>query len=264
MLVLGIDRAAGQDTTTWRARRRVVLIALVLAACLPLHGLWRLFGAPSPWPIHFLRWAGRAAGADVRIVGRPVRSHVLLAANHLTWLDILVLAGATGARFVAKDDVSRWPFFGFLAGLNRTVYIARSKRGEVREQTGLLRAALAEGCPVALFPEGGTGDGVALKPFRGSLFAALLPPTPGLVLQPVAIDYGRDGLDLAWAGRGTSMGREMMRVLGLPGRRKVVLRFLDPIDPAGWSDRKALAAEARGRLLAALDGQPGMSPSSGM
>ncbi len=255
MVALGLDRGMTVDATKWRARRRVALIALLLVAHLPLHQLWRLFGRRSPWPIRFLRSAGWAAGADVRIVGRPVRSHVLLAANHLTWLDILILAGASGARFVAKDDVARWPFFGFLAGLNRTVYVARSKRGEVREQADLLRAALSEGTPLALFPEGGTGDGEVIKPFRASLFAALQPPIPGVLLQPVVIDYGRDTRDLAWAGRGTSMGSEMMRILGLPGRRKVQLRFLDPIDPGEWSDRKALATEARARLVEALDGK---------
>lgn len=253
-MAFDLSRDAGQEAAKWRAWRRVALIALLLAIHVPLHGLWRLFGLRSPWPVRFLRYAGRAAGAEVQIVGRPVRSHVLLAANHLTWLDILILAGASGARFVAKDDVARWPFFGFLAGLNRTVYVARSKRGEVREQCEQLRTALAEGTPLALFAEGGTGDGTAIRPFRASLFAALLPPQPGVVLQPVAIDYGRDTPDIAWSGRGNSMGNEMMRVLGLPGRRKVTLRFLDPLHPAGWTDRKLLAAEACERVAAAYEG----------
>ncbi|WP_019832285.1 lysophospholipid acyltransferase family protein [Sphingomonas sp. PR090111-T3T-6A] len=252
MLALSLPGKSAVDANLWRGRRRVAMIAALLAVHVPLHGLWRLFGRRSPWPTSFLRLAGRAAGADVRIVGTPLRSHVLMATNHLTWLDILVLAGASGARFVAKDEIARWPLFGFLAGLNRTVYIARKKRGEVREQAGLVREALAEGCPVALFAEGGTGDGQGVKPFRASLFEALLPPVPGIRLQPVAIDYGRDTPDLAW-DRGIGMGREMMRVLGLPGRRKVTIRFLDPIDPSGWADRKALAIEARERLVTAME-----------
>ena len=252
MLVLSLPRKNAHDADRWRGRWRVGLIAALLAIHVPLHGLWRLFGRRSPWPTRFLRQAGRAAGADVRIVGTPLRSNVLMATNHLTWLDILVLAGASGARFVAKDEIAHWPLFGFLAGLNRTVYIARKKRGEVREQADQLRVALAEGCPVALFAEGGTGDGLGVKPFRASLFAALLPAMPGVRLQPVAIDYGRDTPDLAW-DRSLSMGREMMRVLGLPGRRTVTIRFLDPIDPSGWTDRKALAIEARARLVEAME-----------
>jgi len=253
VLALSLPERDVQETSRWRARFRVTLIALLLLVHLPLHGLWRLFGRLSPWPTSFLRLAGRAAGADVRVVGRPLDANVLMAANHLTWLDILVLAGASGARFVAKDEIAHWPLFGFLAGLNRTVYIARKKRGEVREQADQVRVALAEGCPVALFAEGGTGDGQGVKPFRASLFEALLPAAPGVRLQPVAIDYGRDTPDLPW-DRGIGMGREMMRVLGLPGRRKVTVRFLSPIDPSDWADRKALASEARGRLVEALEG----------
>jgi 1-acyl-sn-glycerol-3-phosphate acyltransferase len=251
VLALSLPGKSVAEPGLWRGRRRVALIALLLVVHVPLHGLWRLFGRRSPWPTSFLRLAGRAAGADVRVVGTPLRSHVLMATNHLSWLDILVLAGASGARFVAKDEIARWPLFGFLAGLNRTVYIARKKRGEVREQAGQVRQALAEGCPVALFAEGGTGDGEGVKPFRASLFEALLPPVPGIRLQPVAIDYGRDTPALAW-DRGISMGSEMMRVLRLPGRRTATIRFLDPIDPLGWADRKALAIEARGRLVAAM------------
>lgn len=252
MLVLSLPGKNADDADRWRGRWRVGLIAALLVIHVPLHGLWRLFGRRSPWPTRFLRLAGRAAGADVRVIGRPLCSHVLMAANHLTWLDILVLAGASGARFVAKDEIAHWPLFGFLAGLNRTVYIARRRRGEVREQADQVRYALAEGCPVALFAEGGTGDGQGVKPFRASLFAALLPAVPGVRLQPVAIDYGRDTSDLTWDRR-LSMGQEMMRVLGLPGRRKVTIRFLDPIDPSRWPDRKTLAIEARARLVEALE-----------
>lgn len=242
---------AGDAAALWRARRRVILVALVLAAHLPPHALWRLARLRSPWPRSFLKWASWASGIDVRITGAPLHRDVLYAANHLTWFDITVLAGATGARFIAKAEIERWPLIGFLAGLNRTVYVARTERGRVAEQAGTLRAALAEHDPVALFPEGGTGDGVALKPFRAALLAALLPPLPGVRLQPVAIDYGGEARLVAWTSQ-LGFGGEMMRLLGLPGRRRVTLDFLPPIDPAALPDRKLLCATARDRIAAAL------------
>jgi 1-acyl-sn-glycerol-3-phosphate acyltransferase len=246
---------------TWRARRRVALIALLVAIHLPLHGLWRLIGRRSPWPTRFLRRAGRAAGIDVTIAGTPVRGDVLIVANHLSWLDILILAGASGARFVAKDEVAGWPVLGFLSGLNRTVYVLRGQRADVRAQADQIRAALADGQPVALFAEGTTGDGITLLPFRASLLAALSPALPRVVMQPVAIDYGANATVLAW--RDTGVGEEMMRVLGLPGRRTAVIRFLTPSDPARIGDRKALALEAQTAVAAALDvgsGSPGPAP----
>jgi 1-acyl-sn-glycerol-3-phosphate acyltransferase len=229
----------------------VAAIAVLLVAHLALHGLWRLFGRRSPWPRRFLGGAAHAAGVDLRIVGRPLPHDALFVANHLSWLDVLIVAGATGARFVAKDEVRGWPVVGWLAGLHDTVYVERTARGEVHRQAEQLRAALAEHAPVTLFPEGGTGDGRTIGPFRASLLAALLPPIPGVKLQPLAIDYGAEASLIAWPDANLA-GTEAMRILSLPGRRRVTLTCLDPIDPAMMPDRKALAATARAALCMAL------------
>ncbi len=230
---------------------RLALIVALLAVHLPLHGLWRLFRQPSPWPQRFLDRAAWAAGVDVVVVGQPEPRDVLFVANHLSWLDILIIAGATGARFVAKDEVRGWPVVGWLAGLNNTVYVARAERGRVHEQADRVRNALTEHVPVALFAEGGTGDGRAIGPFRASLLAALLPPSPGMLLQPLAVDYGAEAPRIAWLDDSPA-GAEGMRILALPGRRKVTLRCLASIDPAAMPDRKALAATARDALREAL------------
>lgn len=229
-------------------------MALALIVCVPMHGLWRVARLPSPWPRLFLAAIASAGGIAVRVEGRPLARSVLFAANHLTWFDIPVLAGATGSRFVSKAEVKRWPLIGWLADMNRTVYVRRSERGRVAAQADALRVALTEGAPVALFPEGGTGDGVALGAFRAALFASLLPPAPDWRLQPVAIDYGADAGTVAWTS-GLGFGGEMVRLLGLPGRRRATVRFLDPIDPATLPDRKRLAAAARDAVAAAL-GEP--------
>jgi 1-acyl-sn-glycerol-3-phosphate acyltransferase len=236
--------------------RRVALIVLLLLVHLPLHGGWRLFGCRSPWPRRFLRRVGRASGVTVRIVGQPLTRDVLYIANHLSWLDIAIVAGATGARFVAKDEVRGWPVIGWLAGENDTVFVARTERGRVHEQAERLHAALAEGAPVTLFPEGGTGDGHAVGPFRASLMAALTPPPPGVRLQPIALDYGDESTLIAWPDE-LGIGAEAFRILSLPGTRRVTLHALPPIDPVAMPDRKALAAAARAALCAALgEGRP--------
>jgi len=152
----------------------------------PLHYSWKLFGRPSPWPRRFLFWVGYLAGARTRIVGTPLKRHVLFVSNHLSWLDIMVIAGATGAAFVSKDDVAGWPVIGWLARLNNTVFVARTERKAVRGQADALRAALASGQPVALFPEGTTAGGAEILPFRASLLSSLFPPIPDVKVQPVA------------------------------------------------------------------------------
>jgi 1-acyl-sn-glycerol-3-phosphate acyltransferase len=221
-----------------------------LLVCLPFHYLWRLLGRRSPWPRRFLGWVARAAGMRVRVVGVPLERDVLFLANHLSWLDILVLAGASGTAFVAKAEVAATPVVGWLAGLNNTVFVARTERSAVRGQADALRSALASGQPVALFPEGTTDGGPGILPFRASLLAALFPPLPGVKVQPVALDYGEAAHDLAWVGDETGLAN-VRKVLTRPGTVPVTLHFLAPVDPAD-GDRKALARTARDEIVEAL------------
>ncbi len=234
-----------------RLTLRLALIAAGLIACLPLHYLWKLFGGPSPWPRIFLGWVGRSAGMRARVEGQPLRSHVLFLANHLSWLDIMLIAGASGSAFVSKEEVARWPVIGWLAGLNQTIYVARAQRGAVRDQADALRRALASGRPVALFPEGTTEGGAEVLSFRASLLAALFPSLPGVMVQPVAVDYGTAAGEIAWMGE-ESAADNGKRVLSRKGSVPVTIRFLEPLDPAEFRDRKALAEAARGAVVAAL------------
>ncbi len=229
---------------------RVAWMVALLLLCVPLHYLWKLFRVPSPWPRRFLGWVGRAAGMRVRVVGAPIARDVLFLANHLSWLDILLVAGASGTAFVAKAEVAAIPVVGWLAGLNNTVFVARSERGGVRGQADALRAALATGQPVALFPEGTTDGGPVILPFRASLLASLFPPLPGVVVQPVALDYGTVAHDLAWIGDEAGLAN-VRKVLARRGTTPVILQFLAPVDPA-TGDRKALAAAARAEIIEAL------------
>ena len=234
-----------------RLTLRIAAVAAGLILCLPLHYAWRLFRLPSPWPRRFLKWVGRSAGMRAELIGAPLRSNVLFVANHLSWLDIMLIAGASGAAFVSKDDVARWPVIGWLASLNNTVFIARTDRNAVRGQADALRSALAGGQPVALFPEGTTEGGVEVLPFRASLLASLFPPLPGLKVQPIAIDYGAAGSDIAWVGEEPAAANAK-RVLSRRGTTPVTIRFLDPIDPAQVGDRKQLAAMTRAAIVDAL------------
>ena len=233
-----------------RLIRRVAWMVGLLLLCLPLHYLWKLFGAPSPWPPRFLGWVGRAAGMRVQVRGDALKRDVLFLANHLSWLDILLVAGASGAAFVAKAEVATTPVVGWLARLNNTVFVARAERTGVRSHADALRHALAAGQPVALFPEGTTDGGPQILPFRASLLAALFPPLPGVRVQPIALDYGAAAHDLAWIGHESGLAN-VRKVLTRRGTTPVTLQFLAPVDPA-TGDRKALAAAARTEILDAL------------
>ena len=231
---------------------RVAAMVAGLLACVPLHYAWKLAGQPSPWPRRFLWWIGRSAGMRANVVGKPLERDVLFVANHLSWLDIMLVAGATGTAFVSKDEVARYPLVGWLARLNNTVFVARAEKKGVRGQADALRAALATGQPVTLFPEGTTDGGADTLPFRASLLASLFPPLPRLRVQPVALDYGPAAHDIAWVGEESAIANAR-RILSRPGTTPVTIRFLAPVDPAEMGDRKALAAAARAEIHDALD-----------
>ncbi|MGZ8335751.1 MAG: lysophospholipid acyltransferase family protein [Allosphingosinicella sp.] len=234
---------------------RIALMVAGLIVCVPLHYLWKPFVRRSPWPRRFLSWAGWSAGLRVRTEGRPLADHVLFAPNHVTWLDIFALGGATSAIFVSRDDVENWPVFGWLAGLNDTIYVARTDRRYVHGQADQLRRALAAGRAVALFAEGTTEGGHEVLPFRPSLFASVFPPLPGVKVQPVAIDYGTIAEEIAWVGSEPA-GANAKRVVGRPGTIPVTLRFLAPVDPHEAGNRKTLAARAQAEVAEAIEPLP--------
>jgi 1-acyl-sn-glycerol-3-phosphate acyltransferase len=227
-------------------------MAAVFALCVPLHYAWKLAGRRSPWPRRFLAMAGRAAGMRVTTRGRPLRADVLFVANHSSWLDILLLAGASGAAFVSKAEVADWPLFGWMARLNDTVFVAREQRRAVHGQVDALRAALSRGLAVALFPEGTTDGGHHVLPFRASLLSALFPPLPGVAVQPVAIDYGPVVREIAWVGREPAKDN-VLRILARKGTTAVRIHFLLPVDPCQAGDRKVLAQRARAEIVEILD-----------
>jgi 1-acyl-sn-glycerol-3-phosphate acyltransferase len=231
---------------------RLTAIVAAFIGAVPLHYLWKLFGARSPWPRLFLGFVGRRFGLRVRKEGTPLTRNVLYTPNHVSWLDILVVGGAVPAAFVTKaelDGIVRWA-----SGLNDSVYIDRNMRSAVHGQASDLRGRLAEGRAVCLFPEG-TTSGRLILPFRPSLFASLYPPLPGVLVQPVQLDFAQMD-DAAWIGD-EAYELSVTRFLERPGRLDVTIRFLDPIDPAEAGDRKKLAALARS---AVIHGLPGVRP----
>lgn len=228
------------------ALRLAALIGALLVA-LALHGLWRAFRLPSPWPRRFLGSVARIAGARVRVVGTPLRRDVVYLANHLSWIDILAIAGATGSAFVAKGELQGVPVVGWLCTLNHTIFVTREDRLQVTAQIARLRAALGEGRGVTIFPEGTTGDGTTLLPFKAALLAALEPPPPGVRVQPIRIDYGTATSELAWIGDEPGQSHAL-RVLRRRGTFPVTLHMLPPFDPATAGGRKGIAARARAAI----------------
>ena len=219
--------------------------------CVPLHYIWKAVRASSPWPRLFLGAAGRVSGARVTRTGTPLRRDVVFIANHVSWIDILAIAGSSGSAFVAKAELRAAPVVGWLSTLNRTIFVSREDRMGVAEQIDRLKEAIADAWSVTIFPEGTTTDGRSLLPFKSPLLRVLEPPPPGLMVQPLVLDYGEVGPEVGWIG--IEHGKDnALRVLARRGSFVVRTVYLEPFDPRDYPGRKAIAAEARARIETAL------------
>ena len=136
------------------------------------------------------RWSRQmlaAFGVGLVVEGGPYDGARLVAANHVSWLDILALDAVRPARFVAKAEIRRWPVLGLLVGAGGTLYLTREHRRDALRVVHAMAAALAAGDVLAVFPEGTTGDGRALLPFHANLLQAAI--ATGTPVQPVALRY---------------------------------------------------------------------------
>ena len=239
-----IASATDRSSITWRTVVRLLLMVLTLLFLIVPHLVYRAVGRPSPMVMAFLNAVGWIAGLRIRTTGTRLRRDVLFVSNHVSWLDILALGGAARSAFVSKAEVGTTPLVGWLADQNHTVYVQREARREIHSQANDLRNALARGRPVTLFPEGTTGPGDGLLPFRPSLLQAIIPTPPRLRVQPVFLDYGAEASDIAWLDPESGLDN-FKRLLARKRPVHLTIHYLEPLPDAVEGDRKLLAEAAR-------------------
>ena len=236
-----------------RASFGILAAILWTLSLLPLQIGAVVIGACLAERVPRLYYAGfcRILGVRVRVNGSPVGDRpALFVANHSSWLDIPVLGGLVEGSFVAKDDVARWPGVGFLARLQRTMFVERI-RHKADAHLRQLGRRLEEGGRLLLFPEGTSTDGSYVLPFKSTLFSAVerLPPTSRPIVQPVTLAYVRIGGEpadprtrpaVAWYGDMTFVPH-IWGVFQL-GDILVDVTFHDPAPDESFKSRKTLAA----------------------
>jgi 1-acyl-sn-glycerol-3-phosphate acyltransferase len=250
---LGTSGSTGGLIRLVRQGRFAATLVLGLAVLLPLRAVELIVcgRAPSRVASLFHRVLLNGLRIQVEVDGTVARDG-LIVANHISWTDILVLGAAVPAVFVAKAEVRGWPLLGWLARLNPTLFVRRDARAAISVQVAEVAAALDRG-PVTLFPEGTTGDGSDVLPFRPGLFAA----AEGHRVQPVAITYRPAGrpwrsgelAEFAWDGD-KDFWPHLLEVAGGPPRHCRIVA-LSPIG-AGRNDRKVLAASCRALIRGRL------------
>lgn len=203
------------------------------------------------------RWARgmiEAIGLELRVEGETIAPGALLVANHVSWLDILVIASSTPAVFVAKSEVRCWPAIGWLAARAETLFLRRSSGRSLLDVKNRVAELLLEGRAVAYFPEGTTSDGAGVLPFRSGLLQAAV--DADRAVQPLAIGYC-DGQSRRSAAAafvdGTTLWRSIVAVCGSEGICARVA-VAPPLVSAGRT-RKVLAREAHDAVAARVGGR---------
>lgn len=249
------DLHPGERPRTWDIVRAAIkmiplIVALIVLAPLQwLANLLRLKAISSRLPIAFHAIALWCMGVRVRFEGEALaKGPVVLAGNHVSWLDILMIGARGRFRFISKDDVADWPVFGTLARLQNTLFVSRTRKTDTGKMTDTMREALADGDRLVLFAEGTTSDGGQVLPFRPALLGALVDDAKDVMVQPFTIAYlRRDGLPISRGQRAT---------LGWYGDLDLLPSLLDiihggPLDVVMVLGKPMNVAEIGGRKRAA-------------
>jgi 1-acyl-sn-glycerol-3-phosphate acyltransferase len=136
--------------------------------------------------------------------------------------------------------------------MNDTVFVARHDRGSVARQVAQVREAIRDTGALTIFPEGTTNDSVSLLPFKSSLLSALDPMPEGIVVQPVWLDYGPDGAEIAWIGDEHGVDN-FMRILARRHPVALTVHLLPPLEAAELANRKTIAATARDAIVRVME-----------
>jgi len=172
---------------------------------------------------------------------------VLIAANHISWLDILALFSVGSMGFVGKAEINRWPLFSFIARTGGTIFHQRGSHDSANDVTTVMIQRLKQGQRVAIFPEGGVLPGHEIRKFHARMFRAAV--ETGCPVQPVMVRYMNGGSrdDEVSFRPQESMMANLGRLLLRPGA-EADLRFLPAIDARG-KPRRELADTSRNLVV---------------
>jgi len=197
-------------------------------------------------------------GIKLKVTGAPAPDRpLLLVSNHISYLDIPVIASVNNVCFTPKSEIADWPVIGGIAQLSGAVFIDRRKEKVVEVQQALKEALLSKRI-LCLFPEATTGNGLHMQPFKSALFS--IAEEEALTAQPACILYTHVGglpmdsgqwPNVAWYGD-MVLAPHAWQLFKL-GPIKAELHFLPPVKPGEYKDRKKLSAHCHKAILEQIE-----------
>lgn len=221
-------------------------------------------------PVRLFHWCGcKFLGMKVKMIGEPSHDRAtLIVSNHISWTDIIAVGSIADVTFVAKSEIAKWPFVGFMASLQRTLYVDRKRRTDAHRASREMGKRLAAGGAVLLFGEGQSDIGTHVLPFRSALIGAAQHAMEEagageVMIQPLTIAYTKlQGLPVGRTDRSliawikSKSVKQNIREILTGGTREVTLAFGTPRPLSAGADRKLVAKETENevrRMLVALN-----------
>lgn len=239
-----------------RAARRAVALAFALARCVLRYWLIRVRGPVTlERRAYWLQSSGQtildSLGIEYKIEGQPPSSGIVVA-NHLSYLDVVILSAAMPSFFVAKAEISDWPFFGKAARTGGTLFINRSSLASAEKVAAIIAERLTLPVPVLFFPEGTSTDGSSVLRFHSRLFEPAI--RAGAPVTAAAVRYvladGAEERDLCWFGDDAFLPH-LWKALGASGFTAEV-RFGEP---QVYPHRRTAADQTRAEITAMRNGE---------
>jgi lyso-ornithine lipid O-acyltransferase len=233
------------------AVRGLLLLSIVAVAIADFfwRRLLRLTTSPRQRAEWLHRWCRRGLpylGIHFTTRGVPPEKG-LLVANHLSYLDIIILSAITPCVFVAKREIERWPIFGFMSRMAGTIFLDRARRAETRSAQTEMEQRLSESMTVVLFPESTSSDGTSVLPFRSALFQAAI--NTGAAVSAARISYqvssGQAGTEVCYWGE----MKMVPHVMNLLSKRRVNGHVQFGERAQCFSDRKQAAKKIYEQVL---------------
>jgi 1-acyl-sn-glycerol-3-phosphate acyltransferase len=242
-------------------RKLKAFVKLIVGVWHLLKGVWTIAtrfpkASSAQRAQHIADWArGMLALLNVQleIRGQPItQGPLMVVANHISWLDVLVMLAAQPVRFVSKAEVRHWPLIGWLATQAGTLYIERTSRRDALRVVHQVAAALQEGKIIAVFPEGTTTDGRSLLPFHGNLLQAAISvssPVQAVALRFLDVPTQQISLSPAFVGDDSLLDSVWKMLTTEPVLAQ--LHFLPP-QASAEQDRRVLAEQLQQQIAQIL------------
>lgn len=189
--------------TIFHAKAVAKLLAFVFGTIILvlIHTIWFILTRRLDVTMWFHRYCCFVFNIKIKVIGETAhrRNHpVIYLCNHMSYLDILILGSVLDGCFVAKSEVAGWPGFGFLAKLQKTIFIVRDKSALLQSRQAIA-AAMEKDFDIILFPEGTSTDGWSVNQFKAGLLGIFFPDQKGgdadysiienALIQPVALKH---------------------------------------------------------------------------